>query len=152
MRDIHIHKYPIHICICFSYVCHLTIHHNGGGLRPPPQQWGGRLGARPTVVDSIILDGGAASIAIPKTHPQSETTPMKAYLSKLGQMTLQWDRGIHPPWLKSTDVSVLEIRKACLFSEHIIMMIWINYKEKQKMGGTPKNQELTGKYHRKSIF
>ena len=43
MRDIHIHKYPIHICICFSYVCHLTIHHNGGGLRPPPQQWGGRL-------------------------------------------------------------------------------------------------------------
>ena len=20
---------PIHICICFSYVCHLTIHHNG---------------------------------------------------------------------------------------------------------------------------
>ena len=58
---------------------------------------------------------------------------------------------LHPPGLKSTDVSVLEIRKASLYSKHIIMMIWINYK-KQKMYGTPKNQELTGKYHRKSIF
>ena len=54
----------------------------------------GAFGARPTVVDSIILDGGAASIAIPKTHPQSEPTPMKAYFSKFGQMTLHWDRGI----------------------------------------------------------
>ena len=43
MRDIHIHKSSIHICICFSYVRRFPIHHNGGGLRPPPQQWGGRL-------------------------------------------------------------------------------------------------------------
>ena len=48
----------------------LTIHHYGGGLRPPPQQWGG-----PTVVDSIILDREAASIGIPKTYTQSELIP-----------------------------------------------------------------------------
>ena len=47
---------------------------------------------------------------------------------------------------------MLEIRKACLYSKHIIMMIWINYTETQKVSGTPENQELTGKYHRKSIF
>ena len=40
----------------------------GGGLRPPPQQWAGASGARLTDVDSIILDGEAASIAIPKTY------------------------------------------------------------------------------------
>ena len=35
--------YSMHICICFRYVCRIPIPHNGGGLRPPPQQWGGRL-------------------------------------------------------------------------------------------------------------
>ena len=29
MRDIHLHKYSIDSCICFSYVCHFPIHHNG---------------------------------------------------------------------------------------------------------------------------
>ena len=28
----------------YGYVCRLSIHHYGGGLRPPPQQWGGRGG------------------------------------------------------------------------------------------------------------
>ena len=42
-EDIHIHKKSIRICICFSYVCHFPIHHNGGGLRPPPQRWPAHL-------------------------------------------------------------------------------------------------------------
>ena len=33
----------LHICLCFCYVCRLTIPHNGGGLRPPPQRWAGGL-------------------------------------------------------------------------------------------------------------
>ena len=40
----------------------------GGGLRPLHNSGAGAFGARPTVVDSIILDGEAASIAIPKTY------------------------------------------------------------------------------------
>ena len=35
----------------------------------------GAFGARPTVVDSIILDREAASIGIPKTYTQSELIP-----------------------------------------------------------------------------
>ena len=27
----------------YGYVCRLPIHHYGGGLRPPPQQWGAAL-------------------------------------------------------------------------------------------------------------
>ena len=38
----------------------------------------GASSARPTVVDSIILDGEAASIAIPKTYTQSDIYPIKA--------------------------------------------------------------------------
>ena len=38
----------------------------------------GAFGARPTVVDSIVLDGEAASIAIPKTYTQSDIYPIKA--------------------------------------------------------------------------
>ena len=35
------HEYLIGICICFSYVCHIPIELNGGGLRPPPYREGG---------------------------------------------------------------------------------------------------------------
>ena len=53
-------------------------------MRLPIQNYGihksgaGAEGARPTVVDSIILDGEAASIAIPKTYTQSDIYLIKA--------------------------------------------------------------------------
>ena len=44
------------------------LHYNGAGA----------FDARPTVVEAIILDGGASSIAILKTYTQSDIYPIKA--------------------------------------------------------------------------
>ena len=65
------------MCFGYGYACRLRIqnygiHDSGAG----------------------VVVGAAAIIAIPIAHPQSETTPMKAYFSKFGQMTLHWDWGI----------------------------------------------------------
>ncbi len=48
--------------LLYGYVCRLSIHHYGGGLRPPPQQWGGRLRCPPHCMHNV--DRKAASIAI----------------------------------------------------------------------------------------
>ena len=53
--------------MCVRYVCRLPIHHYGGGLRLPPQRWGGPPPAAcPIFVESIMVDGEAANIV--KTH------------------------------------------------------------------------------------
>ena len=54
------HEYLIGICICFSYVCHIPIELNGGGLRPPPYREGGT--PPPSVMESIKFDGNVANV------------------------------------------------------------------------------------------
>ena len=70
-------KYFIGICIGFCYVCSTCIHHNGGGLRPPPQWWAALPSAPPIIVESIMVDAGAADIA--KTY--ANAYPILAYSS-----------------------------------------------------------------------
>ena len=60
------------VCLCllppyqeFMEAAFGRLHNSGAGA----------FGARPTVVDSIILDREAASIGIPKTYTQSELLP-----------------------------------------------------------------------------
>ena len=51
----------------YGYVCNLSIHHYGGGLRRLHNPGAGAFGARPTIVESIMVDGKIANIAIQPT-------------------------------------------------------------------------------------
>ena len=45
--------------IVYGYVCCISIHNSGVGA----------FGARPTVVESIMVNGEVANIAVPNAHP-----------------------------------------------------------------------------------
>ena len=57
------------LCFVSSIPSPHTPIHKGGGLRPPPQQWAGAFGTRPTVVDSFMDRGvGAGKAADAAKH------------------------------------------------------------------------------------